>query len=50
MKPLFSSLLKCDVELKELAILFAIAVLCAIVVRWSAGNLLPPDLQHLISR
>jgi len=50
MKPSFHSLLKYDVQLKELAIIFALAVLFAILVRLAGGNLLPPDLQHLIFR
>jgi hypothetical protein len=48
MKPPFPSLLKCDVELKEIAILLALAVVFAIVVRLAGGNLIPVDLQHLV--
>jgi len=43
-------LLRCDVQLKEIAILFALILLLAIAVRWSAGELIPKDLRHLISR
>jgi hypothetical protein len=46
----YPSLLKYDVELKEIAILIVLVVLFAVVVRLSAGHLLPADLQHLISR
>ena len=52
MKPLFyfAWLLNCDVEFKEIAILVALAVLFAVVVRLSAGHLFPADLTHLISQ
>jgi hypothetical protein len=44
------SLLKSDVEFKEIAILLALVLLFAIAVRLSAGHLLPADLKHLLSR
>jgi hypothetical protein len=43
-------LLQSDVEFKETAILLALVLLFAIAVRWSAGHVLPADLEHLITQ
>ncbi len=48
--PPLAGLIRCDVEFKEIAILVALVVLFAVMVRLSAGHLLPADLKHIIFR
>ena len=48
--PSFAGLIRCDVEFKKIAILVALVVLFAVMVRLSAGHLLPADLKHIIFR